>query len=140
MLKNKNSPTNIEYQKQKSKLLKGKNIKNSIDSKLRIYHEPQKSITLRNFNSPIIDNNILKEINKKSFSKSKENKNGNILLPPINKKNIKINNINTNNKEDNNKIDELKTFNSNSKMQIKLFNFSLNNLKFPKQKKKFDSF
>ena len=90
MLKNKNSPTNIEYQKQKSKLLKGKNIKNSIDSKLRIYHEPQKSITLRNFNSTIIDNNILKEINKKSFSKSKENKNENILLPPINKNNILI--------------------------------------------------
>ena len=87
MLKSKNSPTNIEYQKKKSMLLKEKN---SIDSKLRIYHETQKSITLRNFNSPIIDNNILKEINKKSFSKSKEHKNENILLPPINKNNILI--------------------------------------------------
>ena len=130
MLKSKNSPTNIEYQKKKSMLLKEKN---SIDSK--IYHESQKSITLRNFNSEIIDNSLFKEINKKSFSKVKENKKDKILLPPINKNNSKLKNINLNKKEDNNKNEDFKSLKTNSKTQIKLFNYSLNNIKFPKQTK-----
>ena len=135
MLKSKISPTNIEYQKKKSTLLKGNN---SIDSKF--LHESQKSVTLRNFKSEIIGNSLIKEIKKKNFSKLKDNKKENIFLPPINKNNSKAKNINMNNKEDNNKNEELKSFKSNSKMQIKLLNYSLNNIKFPKQKKNFIHF